>query len=353
MEQFTKKETNICKGVAICIMLFHHLFFSQETWSLYYYKLQIGSKPLIGFLAAQGKICVAIFVLLSAYGLTFSLNKSYQKSIEEGQNKAKEYGSFVGTHILNLYKLYWPVFILVMLIGYVTNLSNPNKIYKSIGEGIRDFFGIAYIFDGETPFNGAWWYISFAITLYIAFPLLYAAVRKHPRILLLFSFLIGINPVSNVTILLEWRRYMFICCLGIYFANNEFLSKLISWKNKKIRVTVAICACIVLFGIRCIRPFTFDGLFATAIIVLSVSLLNQNQYFCSAFSSLGKYSGTMFLLHGLLYKNFAQRFIYGFKYPMLIFAVLLILSYICSVIVQSAVKFICHYKNLRCIRRHE
>lgn len=60
-------------------MLFHHLFFSHETWQLYYYKLQIGSKPLIGFLAAQGKICVAIFVLLSAYGLTFSLNKCHQK----------------------------------------------------------------------------------------------------------------------------------------------------------------------------------------------------------------------------------------------------------------------------------
>lgn len=84
MEQFTKKETNICKSVAICIMLFHHLFFSQETWLLYYYKLQIGSKPLMGFLAVQGKICVAIFVLLSAYGLTFSMNKNIQKAVGGG-----------------------------------------------------------------------------------------------------------------------------------------------------------------------------------------------------------------------------------------------------------------------------
>lgn len=79
MEEFTKKETNVCKGVAICIMLFHHLFFRQDSWSLYYYKIQIRSKPLIGFIAAHGKICVTIFVLLSAYGLTFSMNKCRQK----------------------------------------------------------------------------------------------------------------------------------------------------------------------------------------------------------------------------------------------------------------------------------
>ena len=84
MKQFTKKQTNICKGVAICIMLFHHLFFSQESWPLYYHEIQIGSTPLIGFIARQGKICVAIFVLLSTYGLTFSINKNIQKTVGGG-----------------------------------------------------------------------------------------------------------------------------------------------------------------------------------------------------------------------------------------------------------------------------
>lgn len=340
MEKFTKKETNVCKGVAICIMLFHHLFFRQDSWPLYYYKIQIRSKPLIGFIATQGKICVAIFVLLSAYGLTFSMNKCRQK-IAGGQSKLKGYVSFIGTHILNLYKLYWPVFIPAMLIGFVTDLSNPIKVYKSIGEGIRDFFGVAYIFDGETPFNGAWWYISFAITLYMAFPLLYKAVKKYPKILLFLSFLIGINPVADVMILLEWRRYLFICCLGIYFANNNMLSKLISWKSKKIRIIVTGSMSIILLAIRCIKSFTFDGFLATVIIVLSITLFNNTKYLSVAIGSLGRYSGTMFLLHGLLYKNFMRDFIYGFKYPILIFAALLIASYLCSVIVQSATMYIC------------
>lgn len=241
----------------------------------------------------------------------------------------------MGTHVLNLYKLYWSVFIPAMLIGFVTNLSNPIKAYKSMGEGIRDFFGIAYIFDGEMPFNGAWWYISFAITLYIVFPLLYNAMREYPKIMLLLSFLIGINPASDVMILLEWRRYMFICCLGIYFANNNLLSKLISWKNKISRIIAAISACIILLVIRCVKPFTFDGLFAIAIIMLSVALFNNTKYLSVALGSLGKYSGTMFLFHGLLYKNFMRDFMYGFKYPILIFTVLLILTYLISAAIQN------------------
>lgn len=30
MEKFTQKKTNLCKGVAILIMLFHHLFFRKK-----------------------------------------------------------------------------------------------------------------------------------------------------------------------------------------------------------------------------------------------------------------------------------------------------------------------------------
>ena len=51
-------------------------------------------------------------------------------------------------------------------------------MYNSFGECLRDFVGVAYIFDGETPFCGAWWYISFAITLYLAFPFLYKLKKR-------------------------------------------------------------------------------------------------------------------------------------------------------------------------------
>lgn len=331
MEKFTKQHTNLCKGVAICIMLFHHLFFREESWSLYHYIIQVRTKPLIGFIAIHGKICVAIFVLLSAYGLTFTMTKM----IGNGKSIAKTYRAFIGTHILKLYELYWPVFILAMVIGSITQISNPITVYKSLGEGLRDFFGIAYIFDGETPFNGAWWYVSFAITLYLIFPILYRLMENHSKLLLVVSFIVGIRPVSGVPIILEWKRYMFICCLGIFLAKHDGLSFLISKKSPKIRMIVSSLCCMIFFVIRCIYSYTFDGFFALAIIVFSVSAFLTMKYFSKVLISLGKYSGTMFLLHGLFYINFAEKFIYGFKYPILIFSVLLIISYCGSVFLKK------------------
>lgn len=334
MEKFTKQHTNICKGVAICIMLFHHLFFRQDSWPLYYHKVCLGAKPLIGFIATHGKVCVAIFVLLSAYGLTFSMMKNNKKVIG-GQNAAKIYGTFVGSHILKLYELYWPVFVPAMVIGLITKISSPIDVYNSFGECLRDFFGVAYIYDGETPFCGAWWYISFAITLYLTFPFFYKLMEKYPKLLLAISFIVGIKPVSGIPIVLEWKRYMFICCLGIYLAQHDLLSALINVRSKKFRIGVSFLSCVILFGIRCIHAFTFDGFLALSIIVFSISLFDKLKHFREALISLGKHSGTMFLLHGLLYKNFFPEFIYGFWYPPLIFIVLLAMSYILSVVVDQ------------------
>ncbi len=334
MEKFTQEKTKLCKGVAILIMLFHHLFFRSESWPLYIYKLQIREMPLIGYIASQGKICVAIFILLSAYGLTYSIKK-HNPWISGGQNTKRQYLYFVIDHVKKLYMLYWPVFVLAMCIGMITQVSNPLTIYKSFGEWIRDFLGVAYIIDGKTPFNSEWWYISFALTLYLVFPILYLLMKKFPKITLIFAFLIGIRPNSNIMIFMEWRRYLFVCCLGIYFAENDLMSKLIIMKSKKYRIVASTLLCLILGGIRCIHPFTLDGFLVISIIVFSVSVFESGKYISKILISLGTYSGTMFLLHGLLYRNFMKNFIYGFNYPIFIYFVLVVLSYSMSVLIEK------------------
>lgn len=57
----TKDETLMLKGIAIVMMLSHHLFPHLPN---------IGTLPL--YLLIFGKVCVAIFVLLSGYGLGMS-----------------------------------------------------------------------------------------------------------------------------------------------------------------------------------------------------------------------------------------------------------------------------------------
>ena len=82
MVAFDKSKTLIIKGLAILMLLFHHLFlvkerldvngvdFSQETYA-HMYKYVV-----------QARICVWIFVFLSAYGMAKQIDMKGQSFLK-------------------------------------------------------------------------------------------------------------------------------------------------------------------------------------------------------------------------------------------------------------------------------
>ncbi|WP_222422519.1 acyltransferase family protein, partial [Yersinia rohdei] len=83
---FTKKETNYIKGIAIILMLMHHLFAFPDR--IPHDANIINSLPFIGanvdnYLANFGKICVAIFLFISGYGFAFKNKINFNYSIEK------------------------------------------------------------------------------------------------------------------------------------------------------------------------------------------------------------------------------------------------------------------------------
>lgn len=79
----TKDETNVCKGFAILLMFVHHLFSRPEVYADYSIRYFPFSYKTIISIALLGKVCVAIFVFLSAYGITVQSNKK-DKNIPGG-----------------------------------------------------------------------------------------------------------------------------------------------------------------------------------------------------------------------------------------------------------------------------
>lgn len=68
---FDKRQTNIAKGLTLLLLLWHHLFYNSAEFydrfkSLY---LLSGGVPIESFISAFCKACVAIFLLLSGFGL--------------------------------------------------------------------------------------------------------------------------------------------------------------------------------------------------------------------------------------------------------------------------------------------
>ena len=76
-------KSNCLKGVAVIILLFHHCFLSPKRYTGHELKMQ--NKP-----ERNLKICVALFVFVSAYGLTkkmMSLEAKGEISYFEGAGK--------------------------------------------------------------------------------------------------------------------------------------------------------------------------------------------------------------------------------------------------------------------------
>ena len=79
-ENFSKKDTNIIKGIAILFLMFHHCFLSGDRYRNLQVVFSPFSESIVNYIAAFLKICVPIFVFLTAYGITISLKKQYQLS---------------------------------------------------------------------------------------------------------------------------------------------------------------------------------------------------------------------------------------------------------------------------------
>ncbi len=114
--KFTIRETNIAKGAACMLLLLHHLFYHESRWDLFYH---IGGfdPPLIARVAVMAKVCVAMFVILSGYGLAKSAEKSEKVGLK-----------FTYKRLVKLYMPFWFIFIIFVPLGFVLG-RNPLEIY--------------------------------------------------------------------------------------------------------------------------------------------------------------------------------------------------------------------------------
>lgn len=128
---FTKQDSNIVKTVAIILMYIHHSFFSQESYAGYTVNFTpFGEADVISF-AQVCKICVALFVFISAYGICVSFNKGKSKPEKCYINLYKE-------NFCRYIKLL-SAFILIYIIAQVFSfLGRSNQ--EVYGTGLKKYF---------------------------------------------------------------------------------------------------------------------------------------------------------------------------------------------------------------------
>ena len=336
--ELTKEDTFQLKGIAILLLLFHHLFYINNGL---YNDWNIGPIPLIQTIGRFCKVCVAIFVFLSGYGLAIS-NSSSKKFVAS---------SFYAKGFTKLYLNYWLIYILFVPIGILFFHRSFSDVYSChvIPKAIIDFLGLADCF-GYLGYNATWWFYSCILPLYLVFPVLRFLLPRFSIILILGAGLFMLKGPA-ILFLQPIKYYLLPFVLGMVFANKKILS--ISCRYSMLNN--CILWSIFLLTAAFWRQFGFylGGVSFDSVVVLGgvFVFVTIRKYIClkckDVLAFLGKHSFNIFLFHTFIYYYYFPGIIYYTKNPLFIFFLLLLVCIIISIGIEKLKKILCfnHVQN--------
>lgn len=128
--EFSRTDTKAVKGVAVVLMLFHHIAGFPERFPLDFLGFQSLWEAFVenGYLqnfASSAKICISLFFFLGGYGHFIRRKSSSIHIISE---------------IMSLYRRYWKVFIIFIPVGI---------LFFANGEAELNVFCIRYVFNSK------------------------------------------------------------------------------------------------------------------------------------------------------------------------------------------------------------
>lgn len=310
---FRKRESEFCKGIGIAMMIFHHLFYKAENYQDFVISFAPFSEERINFYVLLCKVCVAIFVFISGYGIT----ASYYKKFADWEPSVGEIKDFIWKRIWKLLTLYWFAFLLTCLcqpLGRTITEAYGGELKSKIVYFLLDFFGLSYLF-GTPTLNPTWWYISLALLIILAVPWILKLFRKAgilTTICLSMGLLFLLNASNANTF------YLFPVLLGAGCQEGRVFERLDEFCKKKRwgkAIKIISETVLLLFMISIRTNYNYfgipDGIIAFLLAVLTVDVLIKIPFLSRGMCFLGKHSGNMFLIHNQIYSYYFVGLIYG------------------------------------------
>lgn len=347
--EFTKKDTALVKGVAILMMLFHHCFESTGRFAGYELNFFPFTESQTVTIASLFKICVALFVFLSGYGIA----KSLEKTPQDG------YVRQIGKRTFSLMSGFWFIFVLciasaAIIMPSMLKVYANEHILNSLIYVLYDFLGLSELF-GTPTLIGTWWYMSLALIIIAIMPLLYRFYKKFGWIaLFVVTFLVNgfVKKSYNDEIVnYDMIRWIFTLELGMVCADKNILVKIKGVKLIRKSKTVDYFAKLVIYSAIfafCIYTRRYmdwnvsyirDGLIPMFVVIYCYAILAEIPFLHNVLCFLGKHSMNIFMSHTILRAYFLKDFLYGLKYSMLTFFALLVLSVLLSIAIDLLKKY--------------
>ena len=365
--KFTKEHTMQMKGIAIIILLFHHCFLNAQRWATVpyeklamtkgwgYYPISFApfSSHTIQYLASFSKICVAMFVFMTGYGMWVSY---------ESQKKKTTMSNYIKKRMVTLMTGFLIIFVVTEILAIPTGrfIEVYGHDFRSVVYMIIDALGLAKLL-GTPLFCLTWWYMSLAIVLIMIFPFVHSIMEKYQWVVVVASIIVpracGFGQSTDLF------RYLLAYTLGMYFAQHDLLARI---KEKFMEQNVAgklLSLIVSLIGLAVIIKCRqnawigwkyldfWDGFAAMYVIVLSYIYILNGKWIVKGLGFLGKHSMNIFLIHSFYRDVFFHKFTYSFYYAWLDYIVLMAISLVTSIVLEWFKKLIRYEKFIDWVKR--
>lgn len=346
---FDKVMANMVKGIAVILMLMHHLFgCATQFCEKYGVTTSFFSWNALYSFSISAKICVGMFVFVTAFGIT----RQYNKCLEASGNSVLLKDEVVKFSIKRYVKLeanFLFIYVAAVLTsslripgGGIWGVYNINGVEKGIMYAVFDSLGLAHYF-GTPSLNETWWYMSIAILIIFFVPIVIRLYKENGLLIFVIAAFIFYFGVTKTTFV----QYLFCIVLGIWFAEEDIIEKLSNKafiKNETInimlKIVIDILIIIILFFTRGKTGYSYwlDGIFAVVFSCICMNVYKMGVVFGKRLGKglefIGKHSMNIFLIHTLIFEYYFTKFIYSFKHWSLILIALLVSSLICSMVVE-------------------
>lgn len=324
----TKKQSKMTQGMAVLMMLYFHLFTADfpnhiSLLNLIYDGLEFR-------IACIGRICTALFAMVSGYGMTKSvINSSASTIIDDIRHQYQK----VFIHLKGFYEIYWLVFAFFIPIRFWIV-----KDTFSIRVFVFNLIGLKY------DYNPSWWYVHQYIVMMLLFPIVYQILFRFVfRNIKIAACCLGglfvafVVPVTRMLILRLYAvnsiSYMVVFCVAMiiaYFNLFEMVDNIISTQiaNRKILASivflVACCFRVVATG-KDLIAHQYDFILAP-IFTFCLLYIFDSERCEKVLLFFGKHSVYIWLVHAFFYLVCWKSIFEWMKYSVVMYFALLLIS---------------------------
>jgi len=348
----TKDLSKELKGIAILMMLWLHLFCSDDVANRYspmFYFYNGDPMPLV--LRKICSMCVPLYIFLGGFGLA----KTNENTVW-GEKKIRQNAK----RVLNLYVNFWVVFLLFFPLGCI---FNPSLFLASATEDVCNILSL------RTTLNGAWWFLfPYAVlTLFSTYIVKWMYLMSNRKELLYMTLALVLYITTYITDNLYGERFRdlsflgiaynsiynifrieFVFLMGICYAKHEWIDIVYAKlrHRKHLNAEIGVVVLLLLLLKLCIGASGIINPWFVFILIPLYAMMRRRQLVSKFATFMGGHSTNMWLCHFFYYYIFGYA-IFGLKYPILIFVALVLLSLLSSYIINI------FYHPLRRIIRRE